>query len=161
MTSAADSTGPGADASGYIAREMAVSAAINAVISVGFFVAIFGFGASIEIWGLGKFAFDFLPQSLAVAFFASFVPSLLARKAMLAETLASATKPAPSVSSLFAKSILIVLAAVILGTAIWAAILWASGTAMIAPIPAFALKIAYGAALGAFVTRRRLQAMLE
>lgn len=160
MTLAADSTGPAADASGYIAREMAVSAAINAVISVGFFVAVFGFGASIEIWGLGKFAFDFLPQSFAVAFFASFVPSLLARKAMLAGTLASASKPAPSTSSLFAKSILVGVAAVILGAALWASILWASGAAMIAPIPAFALKLVYGAALGAVVTRRRLQAML-
>ena len=161
MITAAHGNGPAASGSRYVAREMAISAAINAAISIAFFIAVFGFGASIAIWGLGKFAFDFLPQSLAVAFFASLVPSLLTRKALLAGKVASASRSVPTTGSLLVKSIQLGIAAAIIGTGLWAAILWASGKTTIQPIPAFTLKIIYGAALGAIVTRRRLQAMLS
>ena len=149
------------DGASHVTRETLVSALINGMISLGFFLLVFGFGGTILVWGIGNYAFDFLPQSFAVAFFASFVPSLLTRKALLAGKVVSATRSVPTTGSLLVKSIQLGIAAAIVGAGIWAAVFWASGTTTIQPIPAFTLKIIYGAAMGALVTRRRLQAMLK
>lgn len=161
MTSLTDGSGASTITARYIGRETAISSAINAAISAGFFLAVFGFGAAIEVWGLGNYAFDFLPQSFAVAFFGCFVPSLLTRRALLAGKVLSATGTVPTKSGLFVKSVLSGAIAVIVGGGLWLAGLWVSGAASIEPVPAFTLKIVYGAALGALVTRIQLKAMLN
>ncbi len=148
------------DVPAYVAREAAISCFINAAFSAAFFLAVFGFGANIPVWGLGNFVFDFLPQTFAVAFFASFVPSLLTRKAISSGKVAAATVAPPTVLALFAAAVLRAIAALLVGGAIWAALFWLVGTQEIAAVPAFGLKVLYGALLGAAVTRSRLRVML-
>ncbi|MXO88170.1 hypothetical protein [Alteraurantiacibacter aestuarii] len=144
----------------YIARETVISAAINAAISAAFFLGVFGFGAAVPVWGIGNYAFDFLPQSFAVALFASLVPALLTKKAILAGKVTSALGHVASTGSLLTRAILLGLIIMVLGAGIWAAILWLSGIQILAPVPAFVLKVLYGGVLGALVTRSRIQAML-
>lgn len=144
----------------YVTREAAISSVINAAISAAFFLGVFGFGANIPVWGHGNFVFDFLPQTFAVVFFASFVPSLLARKAMSAGKVAAAATAPPSGLALFTAAVLRAIAAMLAGVAIWAALFWLMGTQEIAAVPAFALKVLYGALLGAVVTRNRLRSLL-
>lgn len=139
---------------GLLAREAAISAVINAAISAGFFFAMFGLAAPVPVWGVGNFAFDFLPQSLAVTFFASFVPSLLAGKAIASDSM-------PTLPVLFAQSLARGLAALAIGGAIWAALLWGIGVEQIAATSALVLKVLYGLLLGAAVTYRTLQRLSE
>lgn len=136
-----------------LAREATISAVINAMISAGFFFAVFGLGTPAQVWGLGNFAFDFVPQSLAVVFFASFVPSLLAIKTLEAGT------QAPPIPSLLFRSLLRGLAAAIIGGAIWAGLLWVMGLEAVAPQAALAIKVIYGLLLGGVVTYRTLQTL--
>lgn len=147
------------DASHYIARETAISAVINAAISMGFFLAVFGLGDSSAIWGLGNYAFDFLPQSFAVAFFASVVPSLLARKAVLSGTFGSASD-VPGLKTLLARSIILGMSIMVVGAGLCTGVLWLTGAETISLVPALSLKTAYGAALGALVTYKCLTASL-
>jgi hypothetical protein len=160
MIQAAVDEGPAALTSRYIARETAVSASVNAAISVGFFVAVFGFAGSVTIWGAGNFAFDFLPQTFAVTFFASLAPVLLARKAIRAGKIACARSPLPGLVTLVMRSALFAIAIMFAGAAAWTALLLVTGAVAIDTIPALAIKVAYGAALGGFVTHNRLTAIL-
>ncbi len=145
---------------GLLPREAAISgainAAINAAISAGFFFGVFGIGALVPIWGMGHFVFDFVPQSLAVTFFASFVPSLLAIKAAAAGKLAIPGQ-APSIRALFLRSVARGLAGAFIGVTVWAALLWALGVQELDPVAALALKVLYGLLLGAAVTYIALQ----
>ena len=60
-----------------IFRETLVSCAINAVLSFAFFFLVFRGNDAIALGEGAKFAFDFLPQALAVGFFAAFPPVLI------------------------------------------------------------------------------------
>ena len=142
-----------------IVREAAISAGINAAISAGFFFAFFGLGARVPVWGLGSFAFDFMPQSFAVCFFASFVPSLLATKAA-ARGRVTCNEMIGSPLGLLRRSMKHGLAGLIIGGALWTALLWLAGVEQIAPSSALAIKIAYGFLLGGAVTARSLRQLL-
>ena len=57
-----------------VLRETAISVAINTVLSILFFLAVFGLSAPVTARALGP---DFLPQALMVALMGSLVPGLL------------------------------------------------------------------------------------
>jgi hypothetical protein len=64
-----------------IAREAAIGFAINATLSLAFFLGIFGVVARSLTWGApDALGLDFVPQSIAVALMSALVPSLIARK---------------------------------------------------------------------------------
>lgn len=144
----------------YIARETAVSAVINGAISAGFYFAMFGQAAEIAVWGAGGLAIDFLPQSFAVAFFASLVPTLLARRAIARGTVTRVISHDRPALSLVSRAIVTGLLAILLGGGAWAAVFWATGLPAVPAAAALPVKIAYGAALGALVTRFHLQRLL-
>lgn len=144
----------------YVAREAAISSVINAAISAAFFLVVFGFGATVPVWGLGNFVLDLVPQTFAVVFFASFVPSLLANRAISAGKIAAVSIAPAAALTVFKTAVVQATAAVIVGVAIWAAFLWLAGTQEITATTAFAIKVIYGALLGASVTFNRLRAML-
>jgi hypothetical protein len=144
----------------YIARETAVSAVINGAISAGFYFAMFGQAAEIAVRGAGGLAIDFLPQSFAVAFFASLVPSLLARRAIARGAVLAAVPQDWPALSLVSGALVTGLLALLLGGGAWAAVLWATGLQAVPAAAALPLKIAYGAALGALATRFHLQRLL-
>lgn len=66
-------------------RQIAESAAINAVLSIVFFVALFGMPGRALAWAApDRLAFDFLPQSGMIGLMSALVPPLLLRKARVA-----------------------------------------------------------------------------
>jgi hypothetical protein len=62
--------------SDYIARETAISAVINAGFSLAFFLLVFGTGGAVV--GVGTYAYDFLPQSCAIAVMSTLIPGAIA-----------------------------------------------------------------------------------
>ena len=144
----------------YLARETLISALINGAISVTFFLGVFGRSDPVTVWGIGNFAFDFLPQSFAVGFMATLVPGLLCRRWMLSGGNRAASLIRPTVGSVFSRALLHGFAAVGAGVALCSLALWLSGVHTIPNAPAFVLKVAYGAALGAVVTWITLRRML-
>lgn len=144
----------------FVARETAISAIINGVISAGFFFAVFGRASTVAVWGPGGVALDFLPQSFAVAFFATIVPLLMARRAISRGAVISANPNGGSARSPFGAAVVSGLLALLLGGGAWAATLWAAGLQTVPAAAALVIKIAYGAALGALITRFHLRRLL-
>jgi hypothetical protein len=144
----------------YIARETAVSAAINAAISVGFFMLVFRGIDPVTVWGVGNYAFDFIPQSFAIGFMATLVPGLLCRRAIAANRFAETSSAVPSPASVGARAALNGIAALVVGAGLCALVLWIMGIDEIDRGTAFVAKVLYGAALGALVTRLTLRRML-
>jgi hypothetical protein len=136
-----------------INRETIVSAIVNAVISVGFFLLVFGRNGEVSAWGAASYAFDFVPQSFAIGFMAALVPALLTRKAFNSARIRSIATPAWSISAIGLRALLSGLAAMTIGSSLCAGALWLSGAETIAYWPAFAAKVLYGAVLGALMTR--------
>lgn len=137
---------------GMIAREAATSAVINVAISGGVFFLLFHGQQTVEVWGLGNYAFDFLPQSFMVGGMASLVPGLIARHARK-----KLGQPTTSISSLLMTAALLAIGAVVIGGGSAAAVLWAAKFESIAFLGAFLIKLVYGGALGALVTTAMLR----
>ncbi|HSG35420.1 MAG TPA: hypothetical protein VLA37_12860 [Sphingomonadaceae bacterium] len=144
----------------YVRRETLVSALINAVISVGFFLIVFGLSAPVPVWGLGNYVFDFLPQGFAVSFFGSLVPAQMAARALPKEAVASGIDPAPSFAASLGNSVVKGAAAGLAGTLLFAALFWLFGLQELATGPALAIKLSYGALLGGSVTWLTLTRLL-
>lgn len=145
----------------YVLREALLSAAINAAISIGFFLAVFGRGNTIAVWGIGNLAFDNLVQSFAVALMSALVPALLARLAQRKGKVGSPGAPVPGVGRVFARALAWAVAAAAAGGGSLAALLWLSGAEVLPALPLFFAKTLYGAALGAFVTSKVLTRQLS
>jgi hypothetical protein len=132
-----------------IRRNMSISAVINAGFSLAFFLGVFGLPGRALAWAApDRLALDFLPQSAAVALMSALVPGLVERKAIAAITGA----PPRPVRAVVVAALGWSVAGLALGGVLAGAVLL-SGAGEIAGWPAFALKLAYGAALGAVITR--------
>lgn len=143
----------------YIARETIVSAAINGVIGALFFFGVFGAETHVMVGDWGGYAFDFLPQSGAVALMACIVPGMIARRAQQAGRFGTAVESPVTAQWLLRAALAAVLPGSALGIAV--ALGWlASGVATLDWPIALCIKIIYGAALGAWVTRRVLRRMV-
>lgn len=144
----------------YIVRETIVSAAINGVIGALFFFGVFGTGVHVTVGGWGGYAFDFLPQSGAVALMACLVPGMIARRAQRAGRVGVRSEGPVTVQWLLRAALVAVLSGVTLGIAV--ALIWlASGVVTLGWPTALVIKIVYGAALGASVTRHVLRRMVR
>lgn len=133
---------------GYLYRETAISVAINAVLSLIFFLLVFGIPASVRVAGAGGYGMDFVPQSLMIALMASLVPGAIAAAKLRRAGLAAAEARA----ALLRRS----LATALLGAGVGAAIGWLLAlllpVAAIPLMPALLARILYGALLAAIVT---------
>lgn len=127
-------------------REAAIGFAINAVLSLAFFVGIFGLAQHLLGWA--QLAPDFVPQSIAVALMSALVPALVARG-----KLGGAVRPILLRAAIFA----------IGGAVLGLVLMLLAGAAALPPIAwgtALGMKILYGGALGALVTTLVLRRML-
>ena len=138
--------------SSYLLRESLVSAVINGLISVAFFLGTFSGIDPVPVWGLGNYAFDFIPQSFAVALMSALVPGFLARMALKSGKFGS--RPVPGTGTIVVRAFAWALGALAVGAGAAALILWLVAAVSIPWSPAFAIKIVYGALLGAVVTHR-------
>jgi hypothetical protein len=140
----------------FLTIEAAVSAVINGALSAGFTALLFSGRGVVPPYGQGGYAMDFPIQSFMVALMSVTVPSLIVQARLRSGKLAflRGASAGPlwrrSVGAAFA-------AAAVLGGA-------AMAVSLAAPPLAFAnlmaLKIAYGAALGAVLTTWALKRLV-
>jgi hypothetical protein len=129
-----------------VARETALSVAINGLLSLLFFLAVFGTARPVAWPAL---AVDGLPQSFMVALMGSLVPGLI-----VGARLGRARGPIVRRALLFAAAALL-----LLGGGGWLLLHGRAGT--VAAGTALAAKVAYGAALGAIVTPAALSRLFK
>jgi len=144
----------------YIRRETAVSVAINAVLSLLFFLLVFGRLNAVPVWGIGKWVFDFLPQSFMIALMSTLVPGALASRAVVAEKVAADGPVTRLPSRLVVRALLLAVASAALGTLLVAGFVALSGRAEIPHMTALVVKIAYGAVLSSIITPIGLRPVL-
>ncbi|BBF71216.1 hypothetical protein [Sphingomonas bisphenolicum] len=133
-----------------IAGEAGIGFAINATLSLAFFLGIFGMVARPLTWGApDALGLDFVPQSIAVALMSALVPSLIARKRL---------GLAISVRTILLRAFGFAIGGAVLG----GLLAWATDAAALPPIgwgQALALKLLYGGSLGALITTLALKRM--
>lgn len=119
-------------------RETAVSIVINSLLSIAFFVAVFGLDVPVPVADLGP---DFLPQTFMIALMGSLVPALLLRR-----------KLGGPVRPVVLRALAIALASLVVigGGALLLCL--AQGTVLLDPLDALAVKAAFGAFLSVLVT---------
>lgn len=146
----------------YLRRETAISAGINCILTLVFFLLVFGMAPLVPVWGVGAYVFDFLPQGFMVAFMGTLVPSLLTRKAMRQGKLVGIEGPGrPWLPSLLVmRAVLLGLIGAAIGTAAAAAVLGATGATLLPWALALAAKLVFAAALAGTVTPLALRATL-
>ena len=144
----------------YIRRETAGSIVINTVLSLGFFLAAFGRTDPVQVWGIGAYAFDFVPQSFMIALMSTLVPGLLTAKRLRAGAVGRLDAASRWPSSLVLRAIVLAVASAVIGAGLATLVLRALGAEGIPWGVALAAKLAYGAALAAAVTPIGLRAAL-
>lgn len=144
----------------YIARETAVSVAINTALSLVFFLIIFGRAGAVPVWGPGSYVFDFAPQGFVIALMATLVPGLLLRKALARGDLEPASGAPGQAGSLLLRALAVGALGAGVGTGGAAALLALPGAPTIGWGAALAAKLAFGAGLAWVVTRLGLRAVL-
>ena len=144
----------------YIRQETVVSIAINTVLSLAFFLLVFGRHGPVTVWGAGNYVFDFAAQGFMIALMATLVPGALAVKALRAGKVA----PVPPPPRLPANLVLCAVLLGVIGAAI--GVLGASAILSLVQLthlswwPALTAKLIFGAALAAVVTPIGLRAAL-
>jgi hypothetical protein len=134
-------------ASGIILRETAISVVINAVLSLAFFLVVFGMKEPVT---LGALAPDFLPQSFMVVLMGALVPSMLLRR--------SIGGPA---GPIIRRSLALAFAAAVLGGGGGFALCQIEPSKVLPALWALPIKTSYGAILAAIFTPIAIGALLK
>lgn len=135
------------DVAQAINREARISAVINGVLSAVFFFLVFGLdGVPVTTGAPDHYGFDFVIQGAIVALMAALVPSFLLRR----KAAASASR-LPSVARLVGFALMASILAALISFAVGMGL--SAEMDSIDYIPALALKIMFGLALGFTITR--------
>ena len=144
----------------YVRKETRISMAINAMLSLLIFLVVFGLHQPVESWGLGRWVFDFLPQSFMIALMSVLIPGAIAHKKLKKGVLAPGPHSTILPRNLLVRGLVLAGASAGIGTALVAGLVWLTGMEIIAPIPALLFKSTYGAILALIVTPPALRAAL-
>jgi len=132
----------------FIRREALVGAGINAALSLAFFLALFGApGRPLAFAAPDRLALDFVPQAGMIALMSALVPVLASRRKLAMLT----GRPPRAIGAIVRTALGWALAGVALGLVL-AGLALLQPLAMLPAWPALALKLAFGAGFGAFVT---------
>lgn len=135
-----------------IRREAGISVVINGMLSLAFFLGVFGTVSRPLGWmAPDSLAIDFVPQSIAVALMSALVPALIARKRL---------GNGPALRPILIRAALFALAGGVLG-GLLALSIGAAALSTIGWGTALAIKISYGGALGALVATLALRRLLS
>lgn len=150
----------------YILRETIISMVINSLFSLAFFLLVFGHAAPVPVWGIGAYAFDALPQSIAIAVMSTLVPGAITLKRLRSGSIIAPSPMALLSSPIFPRNIwlracVMALLAAVLGGLFNSTILLVLGQESLPWWPALLGKLAYGAALAGLVTPPALRAALR
>lgn len=135
-----------------LARETAISVAINCTMSTAFYLLLFHDVEPVPIWGLGNYAFDFGPQTFMIALMGTMVPGLITARALKYQGCARA---------IIGRALRFALVAVLIGVAATCASLWMLGIESLGFRQGLIAKLAYGATLAAIVTPLFLRTQLH
>lgn len=144
----------------YIRRETAVSTAINVALSAAFFVAVFGTGGKVPVWGMGGYVFDFGPQGFMIGLMATLVPGLMVRKALWQGKVPVIQGASRLPAAVLPRAVLCGVFGAVCGMAGAGAVLLVGGATQLDWLPALLAKLAFGAALALVVTPAGLRAEL-
>lgn len=142
----------------YLRAEVRVSIAVNAALSLVFFLAVFGLPHAVPIGGIGNYAFDFVPQSVMIGLMSTLVPGAITRHRI---GIGRIDGVGESVGALVLRSLLMAIACAVGGGLLAVALEVLCGQATLAIGPAVAGKILYGAVLAAIVTPLGLRRALR
>ena len=149
------------EASSYVRRETRVSIAINAVLSLAFYVLFFGTSGRAAIGGIGGLAFDFIPQSFAITLMSALVPGVLTMGKIARGQLAPQPGRSPLPRSLWLRSLLLAAGAALAGAVVALIVALGWGSSTLAWHAGAAVKVLYGALLAWVVTPIGLRATLQ
>jgi hypothetical protein len=139
------------DARRIVARETAISVAINMAISAAMFLALFGLRGPAIVRGLGGYAVDFLPQTFMVALMGSLVPGLLTAARAGSRERLSLLRLRGAIA-LVARALLVAMLASLVAGGGAVAILLGFGIVEVAPLAGLLVKMAYGGLVALGVT---------
>lgn len=145
----------------YIRTETIFSVVGSTVVNVLFFLLVFGAKGPIEVWGVGKYAFDFVPQSFMTALICVWLPGAITRKRLANGAVVYLLGPRPRPASLILRGLLYGNIALGLGAGAISAALFLSGLNEVNWLGGFVFKLAYGAIVAAIVTPVGLHAVLR
>lgn len=145
----------------YLRKETLISMLINGVLSLAFFLLVFGRSVSIPVWGLGNWVFDYLPQSFMITLMSTLVPGALTAKRVKSGTLQPAPYNSRLPHSVVPRALVLAVITAPLGTIMIALASRLTGLEVINWTPALILKVVYGVVLGAVVTPIGLRAALR
>ncbi|HUD94686.1 hypothetical protein [Sphingobium sp.] len=149
------------DLDAYVRRETAISIAINAALSLAFFLAIFGLDRPIPPWGVGGWVFDFMPQGFMIALMSVLVPGIIAGRKLRSGRLVATPSSSLLPRHLVARAILLAITSALAGSALVATFVWIGGVQMLTPLAALLFKVGYGAGLAAIITPPSLRTALS
>ena len=157
-------SGPGgASLRAYLRIETGLSIVINMVLSLVFFLIVFGLAPSIPIGGIGGYAFDFLPQSFMIALMSTLMPCVITAGRIRGGHIRGApvAGDAQSVGALIRRSVLTAAGGLLIGGVIAAVLLAVATGAMLPCGWALSAKLFYGGLLAAVVTPIGLRGALR
>lgn len=145
----------------FIVRETVISILINCVISILFFMLVFGSRNPVPVWGVGNWVFDFVPQGFMIGLMSTLVPGLLAAKALKAGKVRQKNCSPRQSLPLPIRAILTALVAAAFSYALFAVAMHVSDVESLAVGTALAIKAVFGGLLAAFITPIVLMATLQ
>jgi hypothetical protein len=145
----------------YVRRETLVSILINGVLSLVFFLIVFGTATTVPSRGLHGLAVDFIPQSFMIALMSTLVPGALTLRRVRVGTLPRSSLPTRLPARLVPRALLVAVLAVLIGAGIAGAVVWFTAPDTIGWLPALLIKLAYGGLLAAVTTPPGLRAALR
>ena len=157
-------SGPGgASLRAYLRAETGLSIAINMVLSLVFFLIVFGLAPSIPVAGIGGYAFDFLPQSFMIALMSTLMPGIITAGRIRSGRIRGApvAGEAQSVGALIRRSVLTAAAALLIGVVIAAVLLAVATSVALTWGWALFAKLLYGGLLAAIITPIGLRVALR
>ena len=145
----------------YIRKETLFSIIGSTVVNILFFLLVFGTSGVLEVWGIGNYAFDFVPQSFMTALICTWLPGAITRKRLASGAATYMPGPLPRPASLILRGLFYGTIALGLGAGTVAAGLHLSKLSEVSWLGGFFFKLAYGAILAAIVTPIGLRAVLR
>jgi hypothetical protein len=142
----------------YLRTEIRLSIAINMVLSLVFFLLVFGFALLVPVAGIGGYAVDFIPQSFMIALMSTLMPGIVTAGRIRSERIVGEPQ---SSAALVRRSALTALGALLFGVVIAALLLVVTADAALPLGWALSAKLLYGGLLAAVVTPIGLRAALR
>jgi len=145
----------------YVRRETLLSILINVVLSLAFFLIVFGTADQVPSRGAAGLAVDFIPQSFMIALMSTLVPGALTLRRVRAGALPRSSRSTRLPAKLVPRALLVAVLAVLIGAGIAGAVVWFWAPGTLGWLPALLIKLAYGGLLAAITTPPGLRAALR